>query len=220
MAIAVVQSRGTFSAASSATLALAFTNPVVAGNTLAYFLGWNSTTATASASDSVNGAGTLAASSLATGTGGFVARAQIIYRAITASGTPTVTATISTSVPYRILHIVELSGVDTANPLDAAGAGAGSSTAPSASLTTVTANTLLFGGTYVEQTGSAGGGFTGLQNTDGNQSEYKLQAATGATSVAFVQSPTGRWAATAAAFKAATGGGGVTVEQLAAMGVG
>lgn len=220
MAIAVVQSRGTFSAAAGATLALAFTGAVAAGNTLAYFFGWNSTTATGGVADSVNGASAAAAASLATGAGGFVARGEWFLEALTGAGTPTVTATASASVPYRILHIVELSGVDTANPLDAAGAGAGSSTAPTASLTVVTAGAGILAGCYAEQTAAAGSGFTGLQNTDGNQSEFRITPGTGSQAGAFTMSPTGRWADSVIALKPATGGGGVTVEQLAALGVG
>lgn len=206
MAIAPAQSRGTFASTSSATIALAYSGAVTSGRTLLCFVGWFSTTATCSVSDSVNGAWT-AVGSPSTGTGGFNVRGQFFRLNSTASGTPTVTATVSGSVTYRILHIFELTGNDTVNPIDASGGASGSSTTPSAPVLVGAVGCALFGACYTAQTAAAGSGFTGLQNTDGNQSEWRIAAGTGSQPVAFTNTPSGAWLVVGVSIEPASGTG-------------
>lgn len=200
MAGTVAQSRGTFSAASGSALALAYAGAVTAARTLVAFVGWGSSSATCSVADSVNGAWTPILASLATGPGPgvFNSRSQFFILGTTAVGTPTVTATISASVAYRVLHIFELDGVDTGDPVDDANGAVGNSTAPAALVTGTAPSALVLGGCLAEQTSAPGAGFTAAQNTDGNQSEYANRSS-GAVSVAFTQAPSGRWVASAVA---------------------
>lgn len=199
MSSSIAQQRGTFSGSSDDEIALAFEDAVTAGRTLACFVGWNSATATCTVSDDVNGDWDPVPDSLARGASGFLGSSQIFVLETTALGTPEVTAVTSVAVAYRVLHIFEISGADTGDLIDDANDGAGNSTSPQVGLTVGASAALVLGGCYVEQTAAAGAGWTAAENTDGNQTEYGNRSS-GVVTVAFTQSPSGRWVASAIAF--------------------
>lgn len=186
------------SGSSGNTIAKAFTGAVTAGSTLAAVVMWSSTTATVTVSDSVNGSWTADATSLASGGS---RRAQWFYFKSTASGTPTVTATVSGNVNERNLHIFEIPSINQTTPVDSSNGATGTSTTPTATPTVVASTQVtLLGAAYGGGTSSTGTGFTAGENTDGNQSEFKLSTGTGAQPVAFAMTPSQSWASSAIAF--------------------
>lgn len=222
MAYAFVQARGT--TGSGTSLGLTYTSNVTAGNLLVAGVSWHSTTETASLSDGINGAWTTVAASLASnGVPGY--RSQIFYRKNAGSGSTTVTATITGSVTFIQLDLLEYSGGDTSAPLDTANGGTGTTTAVSVSLTTTANNDLVV--VHILASGTASPGtpvYTERLNTAGNQTDDDTDAGTAGTISATGQDSGAGWnCATAAFFVSGAGGGGgggTTVKQLAALGVG
>lgn len=117
---AFVQSRSTWPTTSASSTALAYNGAVGSGSLLVAAVGWNDAAVTCTVADSVNGAWT-ALGSPQTGAGGLTTfRLQLFYRANTAVGTPTVTATFSGPVTRRGIGIHEYSGMEIVNPVDGA----------------------------------------------------------------------------------------------------
>lgn len=201
MTASFLQATGGFAATAGTTVAATYGSPVTAGNLLVCGIGCD-VNATITVSDSVNGAWTAIGTRLTNS----ALNSQMFYKANTAAGTPTVTATCG-SGNYRNLRIGEWGGVATTTPLDANNGTTGSSTTPATTVTTVADHDLVVGTAYITNTAAAGTGFNSRVVTDGNVLEDKLdQTPAGALSVAFTQSPTGLWNAEGAAFLPAAGG--------------
>lgn len=198
----LAQARAVNSGAGVTSKTLAFSGAVTAGNLLVVGTLSDTTSAvTFGCSDSVNGTYT----SIPASVNHTNHSSALFYFPNTASGTPTVTGTISVS-NFLILIIAEFSGCATSSPLDTgatpAAAASGNSTAPACTLVTGTDSCMIVGVCYSDTTGVVGAGFTATaDDANGNQGEYKVQTTAGSLSVAYTMA-TGLWSVSAAAFKA------------------
>lgn len=212
---------GTFANTGATTLARAYGSNVTAGNLLIATCMWaGSATITCTVSGSLNGALTAIAGSLATNAGS-VTRAQVFFKVAASSGAETLTMTTSGSTATREIVIYEVAGAAAAGHPDASSGPSGTSTNPTTTITTVAQPGLIV--SYCSDsagTVTAGAGYTGSVAQNGDQGQYKTYAATGSTSIPYVNVTNGQWVITAASFLDAGGGGGVVVKQLAQLGVG
>jgi hypothetical protein len=212
---------GNFSTAAGTTIAKAYGSNVVAGNLLVATVAWNNSSQTCSVAGSLNGALTAIAGSLQTNAT-LPARAQTFFLVAGSSGAETITATCSGSNTTRELVIYELSGASSTGQPDSSGGGTGNSTNPTGTVTTVAQPGMIVSYALgAVGTVTVGSGYTSSVAQNGDTGEYKTYAATGSTSVPYVDASSGQWVVTAAAFlDAAGGGGGTVVKKLAALGVG
>jgi hypothetical protein len=107
-------------------------------------------------------------------------------------------------VSYPDLRIVEYSGADTVNPLDAKAVGTGNSAvASSGPLTTTSTNDILVAGGYVYAfVNGAGSGFTNRMYTpDGDNLEDELVPATGTYTATASLSASAMWIMQCVAFR-------------------
>jgi hypothetical protein len=122
-------------------------------------------------------------------------------------GANTVTLTPSTADALEI-HISEWTGLATSSPLDQTASDTGTgTTASSGSRTTAVSGELIFGYTFLLNTASAGGGFTGMSLVNGDLDEYQIQSTAGPIAATFTQT-TGTWLALMATFASTSGGTG------------
>ena len=206
VAAAPVSSGAPFVQASSAvpqtpqtSVGVAYPAAQGAGDTNVLAIGWNDDSSTiASVADSAGNTYQVAAP-LARGSG----LSQAIYyaRNINASGANTVTVTFSGPVPFADVRILEYSGLDKANPLDATASASGSSgMASSGNATTAAATGLLVGA------GMTLGGFVGdsqfvsrvITSPDADIVEDRMVSAAG--SYAATAPVSGTWLMQLAAF--------------------
>ena len=150
------------------TLSVTFPTPNTSGNLIVAYVLWSNTDSV-TLSDSQNNV-------YQSGVGPTVwradaANAQVLYASSVAGGPNTVTATFASPIAaFGILYAHEYAGLDQANPIDAATAAVGvSDTLDSGTLTTSTANDLLFsaGGSSDAITALAGP-FVARSTTAGN----------------------------------------------------
>lgn len=222
MAIAAAQAVvGNFALTSAATIAKAYGSNVTAGNLLVASVAWGNNTQTCTVAGSLNGAFAAIAGSLATSAAA-ASRGEIFFLVAGSSGAETITATCSGSNTQREIVIYELSGAASTGVPDSSIAATGTSTNPTATITTVAqpgwiiAYALATAGTI-----SVGSGYTSDVAQNGDLGQHKAYAATGSTSVPFVDASSSNWLVTAAAFLEGGGGGGATVvKNLSALGVG
>lgn len=232
MAGAIVQTGYNVDDSGGTSLTIATTlNGVVAGNHLVAHTGWSDVpgTVTATCSDGT---------SFSTGDSkrrdaGLNQSAQVFYRENVGSGSHTITVTLSSSVSFRRLRVMEVSGLQTASSLDQAtgqsqtdpgtGANAVSSGASSA---TTNANDFVMGFTQAcdsvdpgSGTLAAGTGYTLSGSNLIMQVESKSVAATGVQTATFTTSlATENYITHVVAFKEIAAGG--FLQSLALTGVG
>lgn len=218
MAWAFVQGRGATGSGTSPSQS--FLSNVTAGNLIIVCFHWDTTARSmSSVTDSLGNTYTaVRAETSLVGLGD----SQMFYAKNIAGGACTVTGTLSgTSVWYCSVH--EYSGVDTTAPLDVETAATGSGGSPSSGATgaTAAANSLGFGFCFASGTASAGAGFTARVTTNGDMTEDKDTGGAGSTFTAtFTQTGTGNFAAHAAVFKPAGGGGAPAPRHLGTLGAG
>ena len=148
--------------------------------------------------------------------------------AAAAASANTVTVNFSAGTDFPGVAIYEFSGLATSLPLDqntsAVGDTAGNPvTISSGSVTTTTANQLLFGGQVdysTNATSGTGTGYTGLgADVNNQQDEYEIVSSTGAYAATFNvtggTSPGNPWVAMIATFSTTSigGGGGIVVPR-------
>ena len=122
-------------------------------------------------------------------------------------GANTVTLTPSTADALEI-HISEWTGLATSFPVDQTASATGTgTTASSGSKTTALSGELIFGYTFLFNTASAGGGFTGMSLVNGDLDEYQVLSLAGPIAATFTQT-SGTWFALMATFSSASGGTG------------
>jgi hypothetical protein len=185
----------------TATYALAQT----AGDLNVVVIGWYDTTSTiSSVTDSKGNTYTLAVGPTQMAGDGTNAIYYAKNIAGATAGTNTVTVTFSQTVSYPDLRVVEYSGADTVNPLDAKAAGTGNSAvASSGPLTTTSTNDILVAGGYVYAfVNGAGSGFTNRMYTpDGDNLEDELVPATGTYTATASLSASAMWIMQCVAFR-------------------
>ena len=134
------------------SVAVPFSTPQTAGNLNVVAVGWNDTTDSIASVTDTNGntytqvGGTLASSLPATGASQETVSQAIYYAKNIKAGLNTVTVTFNQSTQKQSVRIVEYSGLDPVNPIDTSVGNNGSANpADSGTLTTNSANDLLFG---------------------------------------------------------------------------
>jgi len=162
---------------------VSFNSNVTAGNLLVVAVSYQSTTGTATITDTQGNTYATAVGPTPSATLGF--SDAIMYTVAQASGSNTVGVSLSGSFNYRRLVVHEYSGVDTFD-VSAGAIGAAGSGAPTASATTSNANELIFGWAVSNNgTTSAGSGFT-LRATAGSEStEDQIVSSAGTQTVVY-----------------------------------
>jgi hypothetical protein len=209
--ITYVQGNYAVPSTSQSTVTLSYAAAQTAGNFNIVIVGWtNSTSTVSSVTDSSGNVYALAIGpTVQSGV-----QSQSIYYAknITAAiaGGNAVTVKFNTATPYIDIRMLEYSGLDTANPFDAALGASGNGTLASAGpLATINANDLLIGADIVTSvTSGAGAGYAKrvLSSPNGDIAEDEVVASTGSyTATASLSS--GQWVMQIAAFKQAGSSG-------------
>jgi fibronectin type 3 domain-containing protein len=183
-AISYVQDSSTVLDTIQTTVSVAYTAGQVAGDLNVVVVGWNDSTAeVAAVTDSIGNPYTLAVGP--TVQSGLASQA-IYYApniASAAAGTNVVTVTFASAATAPDIRILEYSGADPINPVDATSANMGNSAASdSGSATTTNATDLIFGANLSQAASIAPGlGFTQRPLTwpDGNVLEDEIVTATG-----------------------------------------
>ena len=189
---------------SVSSLAVAYPSAQTAANLNIVVVGWNDTTSTVSSVvDSRGNTYTRAVGA----TAGTALTQSIYYAKNIAGGSNTVTVTFNKAASYPDVRVLEYSGLNTTNPLDARASATGSgSLANSGSATTTSATELIFG---AGMTGGvitrAGTGFTSRVIThNGDIAEDKTVTNTGSYNVTAPVTPyagSSTWVMQMATFK-------------------
>ena len=203
--------QGTYTNAASGNPATAtYPGAQTAGDLNVVVIGWDDTISTiSSVTDTKGNTYTLAVGPTQMAGDGTNAIYYAKNIAGATAGTNTVKVTFNQTVSYPDLRIVEYSGADTVNPLDAKAVGTGSSaTASSGALTTTSANDILVAGGYVYTFVSGpGSGFTNRMYTpDGDDLEDELVPATGTYTATASLTASGGWVMQCVAFRPAAVG--------------
>lgn len=218
MAVARAQAPlGNFTLSAGTTVAKAIT--LTPGSVVAVAVIWASATLTCSVTDTLSNTYTAVAASLATNATS-VFRGQCFLCAPSTTGATTITATISGSVNEKDIWIHELSGANTGTPLDIGAAGNGNSANPSINIVPTVGGAIVGAVSAVSGTVTVGSTYTTGLSQNGNLSEDKMGTGTGSQTVPFVNATSSQWVETAVAVQVGAGGGGTTVKQLSALGVG
>jgi hypothetical protein len=191
----------------SGSVSVTYTLAQTAGNLNVVVVGWNDTTSTVSmVSDSLGNNYALAIGP----TTGTAVRQSIYYAKGIKAGSNTVTIRFSQAARYADIRVLEYSGMDPVNPLDRAAGAVGISTAPnSGSVTTTSANELIFGaGTTSTHFQGPGTGFTSriITNPDGDIAEDRTVSSTGSYS-ATAPTTSSTWVMQVVTFRASGSGG-------------
>jgi hypothetical protein len=229
MAIAIDRANAGTAAddAGSTTIAVNTTLTVAAGGFIVASVGWWHASATLS---SVAG-GSLSWSIAVQGKNSIANPASALVWAQAPSGLAsgtTITATFSASVNGRQIGISSFTGVDTSSPVDTTVAVQSSSTTAWTATASIAAGSVLVATAHLDPSASSTITSPSIEALDWNDTAntamttgYRIEASAGSYAVAgtWVTGVTVRTATVAAAFKVSAGGG-VTVKQLAALGVG
>jgi hypothetical protein len=206
MAITLKQtSQATSATTTSTTLSLAYASSVTAGSLLVVCCAANNATTTFSITDlgaAANSFSMIAATLSTMPTNAF--RTQIGFCQNCNAGACTPQFTV-TSCTEREIWIFEFAGAAASGQPDASNQGSGTGTAISASVTVVSAGSMLLGATigFAPTVTIDSANYTAGAVANGNPSEYNLSETTGAHSVAFTNSISASWAVSAASFAAA-----------------
>jgi hypothetical protein len=204
---AFVQANAATPQTNQSQVKVAYTNAQLIGDANIIVIGWNNATSTiASVTDSAGNTYQLAAP-VTRGTG----ISQAIYYAknikAAAAGTNTVTVNFNTATPFVDIRAMEYSGLDLVNPLDVTHSASGTSAAAaSGSVTTTSANALIFAaGTTSGSFSAAGTGFTSriITQPDLDIAEDRLVTATGSYNATASLVGSAAWVMQVVAFKAA-----------------
>jgi hypothetical protein len=186
-----------------------FTSNQSAGDLNVVIVGWNdSTSQVSTVKDSMGNTYLLAVGPMVTG-----AVSQSIYYAKnirgTSAGTNVVTVTFSSAATNPDIRVLEYTGIDLANPMDAVGGSTGnSSTSNSGTVTTANPTDLLVAANTVQTyTIGTDTGYTQrlLTNPDGDLVEDRVVTAASSYSASPSLGQAGSWVMQMVAFKAAAG---------------
>jgi hypothetical protein len=190
------------------TVSVTYAKAQTAGNLNVVVVGWNDTNASVTSVTDSNGNVYTRAVGPTTYAGKL---SQSIYYAkniaAASAGANTVTVKFNTPAVYPDIRILEYSGIDKVNPVNATAAGAGSGTTASTSTaTTTTPNVLLFGAnTVTSLTRGPGSGYVSrvITSPDGDIALDRVVTSTGSyTATAPIDG--GYWLMQMVAFKAGT----------------
>ena len=199
-AISFVQVASATPQTATATVSVGYAAVQTVGDLNVVVVGWNDTTSTVqSVKDSAGNTYRLAIGP----TSGTALRQSIYYAANITGGSNTVTVTFSQAAAYPDVRILEYRGVTT---LDVTAGKSGSSGgANSGSVTTTSANELIFGAnTVATLTRAAGSGFASrvITSPDGDIAEDKVVTTAGSSSATAPLTSSGPWVMQMATFSA------------------
>jgi Galactose oxidase-like, Early set domain/IPT/TIG domain len=207
--IAFVQINAATPQTPSGSIILSYPLAQTAGNLNILAVGWNDTTSTVTSVSDSRGNTYSQAGTTISGTG---LRQAIYFAKNILAGSNTVTVSFNQAAAYVDVRILEYSGLDPTNPLDATAGAAGSTSSPnSGAATTTSSNHLIFGagitaGGFI----AAGTGFTLRIITSPNRdiAEDQLGTSAGSYSVSAPLSASSAWVMQMATFRASGQGGG------------
>ena len=187
----------------SASVAVSYSLAQTAGNLNIVVVGWNDNTSSLSSVSDSRGNSYVQAGTTIAGTG---IQQAIYYAKNIAAGSNTVTVSFNQAAAYVDVRLLEYSGLNTTNPLDATAGAAGTSNSPdSGAATTTSANELIFGaGTTGGSFNEAGTGFTVciITSPDGDIGEHKLVSSTGSYSAPATLNNSSTWVMQMVTFRA------------------
>jgi hypothetical protein len=178
-----------------------------AGDLNVVIVGWNDTTSSVvSVMDTLGNNYALAVGP--TAVSGYLSQSIYYLKSIAgaAAGGNTVTVTFNQAAAFPDIRILEYSGVDTTNPVDATASSSGNSnSAATNSAATTYANDLIVGAnTIYTLTAGPGAGFTNrtITSPDGDIAEDKIVSVSGSYSASAPLNGAGPWVMQMVAFKA------------------
>ena len=187
---------------------VSFTSAQTAGNLNVVVVGWNDTTAAVSSViDSKGNVYTRAVGP--TARSGQLSQAIYYAKNIQGAAANTNTVTVQFSVPaqYADIRILEYSGLDPVNPVNATAAATGTNaTSSSGAAITTSASALIFGAnTVATTTKGAGSGFANrvITSPDGDIAEDRIVSATGSYTASAPLTKAGPWVMQMVAFRGA-----------------
>jgi hypothetical protein len=200
-----VQRGAAATASATTTIVGLMPSPQTAGNLNAVIIGWNDTVAAVSSVTDAEGNTYVPALPVVTGT----ALSQVIYYAKNIAGdggTPNqITVTFNQAAQSPDVHILEYSGLDVSNPVDAVAAGFGSGLlADTGACTTTAAVEVVVAGVTTSSTvAGPGPGFNFLNLTaNGDGAEHQITSVAGSCEATAPLNSTGSWVMQTATFKA------------------
>ena len=201
--IAFVQMNSATPRTPTGTVILDYPVTQTAGNLNIVVVGWNDNTSSLSSVSDSRGNSYVQAGTTIAGTG---LQQAIYYAKNIAAGSNTVTVSFNQAAAYVDVRLLEYSGLDTTNPVDAtAGAAGTSDSSDSGAATTTSANELIFGaGTTGGSFNGAGTGFTVciITSPDGDIGEHKLVSSTGSYSAPATLNYSSTWVMQMVTFRA------------------
>ncbi len=202
--------------AKNTTLSVSYPIAQTAGDLNVVVVGWGDVTSSVSMVTDSNGNIYSQAGGTATGSG---LRQAIFYAKGIAAGSNAVTVTFNQAAAYPDMRIMEYSGLDASNPLDAIAAGVGTGTTSTSAAATTAANELIVGaGTNGNAFSGAGKGFA-LRLIDyyGNLGEDTVVTSAGSYSVSAPLKTSTAWVMQMATFRAKGGGSSNPAPTVSAM---
>ena len=201
--IGFVQVNAAMPQSPSASVAVSYSLAQTAGNLNIVVVGWNDNISSLSSVSDSRGNSYVQAGTTIAGTG---IQQAIYYAKNIAAGSNTVTVSFNQAAAYVDVRLLEYSGLNTTNPLDATAGAAGTSNSPdSGAATTTSANELIFGaGTTGGSFNAAGTGFTVciITTPDGDIGEHKLVSSMGSYSAPATLNNSSTWVMQMATFRA------------------
>ena len=196
---------------SVSTVAATFSAAQTAGDLIVVAVGWGSSMATATVTDSAGNSYSVASPALVA-TGASFTQEMFYAPNIKSAGAGanTVTVTFSTAVPYTDVRVAEYSNVIETSPIDVVAPGGEATNGPalsSGNATTTNANDLLVAASYCNTTViGVGGGYTQRVLSDGNNIQDEVVSTTGTYNATATQVGSGFWITQMVAFKGLSGG--------------
>jgi hypothetical protein len=204
-----VQRGAAATASATTTIVGLMPSPQTAGNLNAVIIGWNDTVAAVSSVTDTEGNTYVPALPVVTGT----ALSQVIYYAKNIAGdggTPNqITVTFNQAAQSPDVHILEYSGLDVSNPVDAVAAGFGSGLlADTGACTTTAAVEVVVAGVTTSSTvAGPGPGFNFLNLTaNGDGAEHQITSVAGSCEATAPLNSTGSWGHANSHFQGALSG--------------
>jgi len=211
-AIAYVQGNYATPQSPEKSVAVKYKAAQLAGDLNVVVVGWNDSSAKVNTvTDSAGNIYSLALGP--TIVSGKLSQSIYIAKNIAAAGkgANTVTISFSASAAYADIRILEYSGADPANPVDAAAGNSGNSTSSNASATTTNPSDLLFAANIVQSmTSGPGSGFTKrlLTSPDADIAEDTMATTAGGFTATAPVSPAEPWVMQMVAIRTPSGSGG------------
>jgi hypothetical protein len=201
-----VQSFAQASPGAAASLALSFPANTGAGDFILVAFDYASSATPSSVADSQGNVFTPVGNQL-TSPGGDSSR--VYYAKNIKGGADTVTVTLSRTSVWLEIYLIEYSGTDPNNPIDAqAGASGGAGAVSSGNATTTVAGDVIYGYCAADAACTVGSGFTARSTLNGNLLEDMVAGSAG--SYAATGTANSGWTMQMVALKPASGGGGGT----------